>query len=604
MKRVFSLALSGALAVASAGCYSDPDTNTQIGTVTGGLIGAGLGAVVGAQTGDPGAGVAIGSVAGALAGGAVGNKIDAQEKRYVSNEERLQRQERELGTTRREIEGLRRNQDDSQGRNLQGQWRGGESEMRARPGRIVAKEDMSTSTRMRLAQMAAEGKVVDPFAGKNGSGVYLGSGDQEQLGEEQARAGLKLSKKSKSAAASKLASEHKRTGAKTDLSMSKLSKKRNEISAEKSSETVKAIKIEQGDKQIDEMVEEVTEASGDEATGDGASLDGAGVEAAGFNSESTVTSRNDIRAGDTEQNDGLVRPSSIFSPLPPSAVKTGEGVGGAARGSDSFRWGGDANGAEQARDDFRVGKDAVPDIKQESLKKLAKNGALKAGVAPALPGVNEETLGELLDKDQVEDRGDSKGGADSTREEIDLVKGDLNKATGKLAKAGTAAAEGADQIISDQQGVEAKLAKSRAEAANELARYGEESTLGDLSELEGDIDQLTKSGDEAATPQDQSPQKLVDAKVVDNKSPCGQAAADLKEGMAVAGHGDKLFHYRRAIRLCPTDPKYHNALGEFYLSLKRYDDARHEFKEALSVDPSYSSSQRNLKQLESLKAGG
>ena len=57
---------------------------------------------------------------------------------------------------------------------------------------------------------------------------------------------------------------------------------------------------------------------------------------------------------------------------------------------------------------------------------------------------------------------------------------------------------------------------------------------------------------------------------------------------------DKLFHYRRALRLCPSNPSYHNGLGEIYVSLNRMDDAEYEFREALKLDPNYSPALQNL----------
>lgn len=590
MKRVLSLALSGALAVASIGCYSDPDTNTQIGAAAGGLIGAGLGAVIGAQTGDPGAGVAIGSVAGALAGGAVGNKIDAQEKRYASNEERLQRQERELGSTRREIQGLRRSQDDSSGVSA-----GAADGMRARPGRIVAKEDMSTSTRARLAQMAAEGKVVDPFAGKSGSVVDL-------EGEEQARAGLKVSKKSKASSANRAVVERKNSLTKVKSNTRGDVSKGNSENGKPTKEMLGAV----------ESAAEMPEAVEPE------------------DSFKVAKAPTEIEA---EGNSGMVRPSSIFSPLSPKNARNGgEGE------KDSFRWSDDTGGVKKGRDEFAVGEEPSSDLSvtKGNAEKLAARNGSKVGTRPSLPvgsgssAVSEETLGELLDKDQVEPRGDAaadeaaiaenarkiqnltsngintKGLTESSvtegmMEEVDVARGDLTNAAEGVAKTSAVAVKGAVEG-------ESKLAKSRADAVNELARYGEESTLGDLSELEGDIDQLGKSGQDTTSVDEQaalgSEGKLAANGGTDNGSPCGQAAADLKEGMALSSHGDKLFHYRRAIRLCPTDPKFHNALGEFYLSLKRYDDARHEFKEALSVDSSFRKAQQNLKELEKVKAGG
>ena len=57
---------------------------------------------------------------------------------------------------------------------------------------------------------------------------------------------------------------------------------------------------------------------------------------------------------------------------------------------------------------------------------------------------------------------------------------------------------------------------------------------------------------------------------------------------------DKLFHFRRALRLCPDSADYHNGLGEVYLVLNRKNDAEFEFKEALRLNPSLYVAKKNL----------
>ncbi len=72
-----------------------------------------------------------------------------------------------------------------------------------------------------------------------------------------------------------------------------------------------------------------------------------------------------------------------------------------------------------------------------------------------------------------------------------------------------------------------------------------------------------------------------------NSTECQQAAAEISKSKLASDTSDKLFHTRRAIRLCPQMPSYHQSLGEVYLSLSRKDDAMFEFEEALKYDPTY-----------------
>lgn len=78
---------------------------------------------------------------------------------------------------------------------------------------------------------------------------------------------------------------------------------------------------------------------------------------------------------------------------------------------------------------------------------------------------------------------------------------------------------------------------------------------------------------------------------------CRQAEEEASRAESAAEVSDRLFHYRRALRLCPNSPAYHNALGEVYLSLNRSSDADYEFREALRVDPSFGPARENINAL-------
>jgi len=75
---------------------------------------------------------------------------------------------------------------------------------------------------------------------------------------------------------------------------------------------------------------------------------------------------------------------------------------------------------------------------------------------------------------------------------------------------------------------------------------------------------------------------------------CEEAREEFKQSNALQENSDKLFHLRRALRLCPEDPIIQNAMGELYLSLGRVDDAQYQFQEALRIEPNYQVARQNL----------
>lgn len=78
----------------------------------------------------------------------------------------------------------------------------------------------------------------------------------------------------------------------------------------------------------------------------------------------------------------------------------------------------------------------------------------------------------------------------------------------------------------------------------------------------------------------------VAAPVAATSSECKEAQAERDRASEAADNSDKLFHLRRALRLCPNSAPLHYELGKVYSSMERVSDAEGEFKQALSIDPS------------------
>ncbi len=79
LERLIALVFSIMMMIAIIGCYGEPLSTRETGTLLGGAAGLGAGALVGSAVGSPGAGAAIGGVGGAVAGYAIGNHMQNQQ---------------------------------------------------------------------------------------------------------------------------------------------------------------------------------------------------------------------------------------------------------------------------------------------------------------------------------------------------------------------------------------------------------------------------------------------------------------------------------------------------------------------------------------------
>lgn len=68
---------------------------------------------------------------------------------------------------------------------------------------------------------------------------------------------------------------------------------------------------------------------------------------------------------------------------------------------------------------------------------------------------------------------------------------------------------------------------------------------------------------------------------------CSEAASEEQSAQAATENSQKLYHLRRALRLCPKSAKFHAELGKVYLAMDRKSDAQFEFSEALKSDARY-----------------
>jgi Flp pilus assembly protein TadD len=82
------------------------------------------------------------------------------------------------------------------------------------------------------------------------------------------------------------------------------------------------------------------------------------------------------------------------------------------------------------------------------------------------------------------------------------------------------------------------------------------------------------------------------------KSGCEEGKEAREAAANSSDDSDKLFHLRKALRLCPNSAETHYDLGKAYLHMDRAADANYEFKQSLSIDPSFKPAQESLKELD------
>ncbi len=105
----FAIVLAALILI--SGCYGQPLSTREKGTLAGGILGGGTGAIIGSAVGHPGAGAAIGGALGAGTGMMIGNELQNNEIAQRLTRRQVWRQQRELRRQRREIQRLRAEQE-------------------------------------------------------------------------------------------------------------------------------------------------------------------------------------------------------------------------------------------------------------------------------------------------------------------------------------------------------------------------------------------------------------------------------------------------------------------------------------------------------------
>lgn len=160
---------------------------------------------------------------------------------------------------------------------------------------------------------------------------------------------------------------------------------------------------------------------------------------------------------------------------------------------------------------------------------------------------------------------------------------------------------------STEPGVEAKTPIAKGsyswEEKNNAARDSQRQSETDVRSpvARADLDSTFQAGQDAtvAVNEIQPAQPMTATQQLALHTPeCEQAEKEALAAMSARDSQNKLFHFRRALRLCPDNANYHNGMGEVYISINRLEDARYEFNEALRLNPNHGGAQSNLSSLQ------
>lgn len=139
----------------------------------------------------------------------------------------------------------------------------------------------------------------------------------------------------------------------------------------------------------------------------------------------------------------------------------------------------------------------------------------------------------------------------------------------------------------------------KAPVASLTSRGIEERDLASAAATQAD--EVTTKAEPVTEIEPKEEPKAVPAKVVQNTTTpegCEQGKEAREAAAKASDSSDKLFHLRKALRVCPNSAETHYDMGKVYLSMDRAADANYEFKQALSINPNYTAAQESLKELD------
>jgi tetratricopeptide (TPR) repeat protein len=531
------LSLISAAALTLGGCATEPGEMTGIGAATGGALGAGLGALVGAQTGDTGSGLVLGGLAGSATGSLIANNLEANQESIDARNDMIQRQEQLLDSQKRDIEEYRRTRDAGAG---------GLSQRRG----VSSFENSKNNNAVR--------KFDDWYGGsRNNEASKTGS--------------LPLSP-----------TKQQYPSQYNGQNLAYAPQNRQEIrpfeGASRNQVQPRTREGMLGRSSIDDQLKDGSKNKPfqDQNSSNKPSSIFKPIESGSLiHSNSQYNSENAVD-DETHSNSKQLRNNQQNKEQPDYGLNTQRQSEGEEIDSVVKQW--------SKGDDAALPKASKMDLpkKNDLVKKTSD--------------YQNQVAANRINSNQVINEVSSKktsrlGSAEMDKSRISELKsaGDENNSDfEKNRKAGLNLPQEDSSFQDEEASSGSRSFKSRSGGTNGSQPH-EASTLKKISS-DQDAPQTAVEG-----------KSVLGSTDLSSKTDCELGEQEIKNGDSESESGQKLFHYRRALRLCPDNPKFHYKLGNEYISQKRYTDAETEFKEALKLDKEFNPAREKLGEIKNIK---
>lgn len=221
----------------------------------------------------------------------------------------------------------------------------------------------------------------------------------------------------------------------------------------------------------------------------------------------------------------------------------------------------------------------------ESLRKVDRDTSTSSYNSYQNSSIKSDSLREQ------KDQGDNAGVRYASVADIEIARAELNKPSVISSKSMASLAPSAINNVDRQGRKYSETKNSEAVSYNQSGTLKEKDIITETKPLLPNSSQV-KTVDLNST----NTASLATSEVTNEQ--CISASEEIDKSSKVSDSADKLFHIRRALRLCPNNAQYHSSLADLYQSMNRVDDAKFEYKEALRLDPTYSAASRALQTLE------